>query len=299
MSLLFLFVDGIGLGPEGPKNPFNRISLPAFEKIARGHRLTSEAPAVDRERWLFRGVDANLKVEGLPQSGTGQTSLFTGINAAQKIGKHFGPYPHSGIKPLLRKESLFLKASALGKRVHFINAYPDIFFKKSRKRNRWSCTTLMCRSAGITLNGEEEVREGRAVTAGLTQKAWREKLGIDVPVISPEKAAGRVMESLRRYDLVLHEYYLTDKAGHNRNEEEVREVLRRYDRFLGTIMEELREGDTLVLCSDHGNLENLSVKTHTRNPVPLFVAGRGTGAFRGAESILDVTPAILEVMRDS
>lgn len=297
MSLLFLFVDGIGLGPEGEQNPFSRFSLPAFEKIARGDPLTSGAPAINRKGWLFRGVDANLDVEGLPQSGTGQTSLFTGLNAAEKIGKHFGPYPHSGIKPLLREESLFRKAIALGRKVHFINAYPDIFFKKSRNKNRWSCTTLMSRSAGITLNGVEEVRKGKAVTAGLTQQAWREKLGIDVPLISPEKAALRVTDSLRENDLVLHEYYLTDKAGHNCDPEEAREVLRRYDRFLGTFLEEMEEGDTLVLCSDHGNLEDLSVKTHTRNPVPLFVMGRGAGAFRGAESILDVTPAILEVLR--
>jgi len=31
----------------------------------------------------------------------------------------------------------------------------------------------------------------------------------------------------------------------------------------------------VILTSDHGNLEDLSVKTHTRNPVPTLLWGLG------------------------
>src|SRR5690625_7853575 len=44
----------------------------------------------------------------------------------------------------------------------------------------------------------------------------------------------------------------------------------------------------------YGNIEDLAVKTHTRNPVPLIVAEK-TESFREAESILDVTPGIVEL----
>ncbi len=52
----------------------------------------------------------------------------------------------------------------------------------------------------------------------------------------------------------------------------------------------------LVVTSDHGNLEDLSTKSHTRNPVPLLAVGPGADAFAGAASLTDVTPAVVEVV---
>jgi len=46
-------------------------------------------------------------VEGLPQSGTGQATLFTGVNCAERVGRHFGPYPHSTTHEILRDHNLF------------------------------------------------------------------------------------------------------------------------------------------------------------------------------------------------
>lgn len=296
MGVLFLFVDGIGVGEPGEGNPFSRNDLPGFREMAPGGAMTRGAEHVQEEERLYRAVDANLGVKGLPQSGTGQAALFTGENAPKAIGKHFGPFPHSGIKPMLRERSLFRKAGDQERRCHFINAYPEVFFRRSRQRERWTCTTLMSMAAGLDLNGEREVRRGEAVTAGMTQRGWREKLGLDVPVITPEEAAERMLKRMESFDLVLYEYYLTDKAGHGRDAERAREVLVRYGRFLQRLMEEKDNRDTLVLCSDHGNLEDLSAKTHTRNPVPLFVLGPGARQFYAAERITDVTPGILAVL---
>lgn len=294
MSVIFLFIDGVGLGDAADSNPFTRAEYPAFSRMAGGQSFDRNTASVYKGEHLFKPVDANLGIEGLPQSGTGQTTLFTGVNAAAVIGKHFGPFPHSGIKHLLREQSLFLKAQRMGRSCHFVNAYPQVFFNKSKKRNRWSCTTLMTKSAGLKLNTVEEVREGEAVTAGLTQEAWKEQLDIDVPGIGPEEAAGRLLSKAEEGDLILHEYYLTDKAGHSRDHEKAGRVISLYDRFLDTLIKERKEEFTLVLCSDHGNVEDLSTKTHTRNRVPLFVEGPAAACFKEAESILDVTPAILK-----
>jgi 2,3-bisphosphoglycerate-independent phosphoglycerate mutase len=240
-------------------------------------------------------MDCSLKklmltsdVEGLPQSGTGQTSLFTGENASKKIGKHFGPYPHSKIKPLLKKKSLFHKTLEIGKKPHFLNAYPDIFFEKSEKRNRWSCTTLMAKSAGVTLNRLEDVLNEKAITAEIVQWAWRDMLNLDVPEIEPEEASKRVLNSLKENDLVMYEYYLTDKAGHAQDREMAERVLSVLDRFLLHIIQNLNEKDTLVITSDHGNLEDLSTKTHTRNPVPLFVKGDAE-SFKNARRVFSTS----------
>ncbi len=298
MSVLFLFIDGVGLGEEGEHNPLTAKTYPSFKYMSGGQPFDARFDEIDDENHLFKKIDANLGVEGLPQSGTGQTALFSGENAPAVIGKHFGPFPHSGIRHLLREQSLFNKALQKGVSAHFINAYPEIFFRKANKRDRWSCTTLMTKSADIPLNDSESVKRREAVTAGITQRAWKEKLDIEVPVIEPEEAAGRLIQKAESHRLVLHEYYLTDKAGHGQNPEKAHSILEVYDRFLMELIKSKREEDTIVLSSDHGNLEDLSVKTHTRNAVPLFVYGPGAVYLSGAESIMDITPGILNILTD-
>lgn len=298
MAVIFLFIDGVGLGKEKPSNPFVKSPYKGFSMMSSGAAFTRNAPEVNKKNHLFKAVDATLDVEGLPQSGTGQTSLFTGRNAAKEIGKHFGPYPHSGIKYLLREQSLFNKIQRIGKCARFVNAYPEAFFEKAQERNRWSCTTVMTKSAGLPLHRSADVKAGKALTAGLTQQAWREMLKIDVPVITPEQAADRLLIVAEDTDLILSEYYLTDKAGHAKDHNQAAAVLSVYDRFLQRLIEQKQKETTLVLCSDHGNIEDLSTKTHTRNDVPLFVYGPGAEAFQHAESILDVTPGIIRVLSD-
>jgi hypothetical protein len=298
MCTVFLFVDGLGLGRENEANPFHKNTYRGFSAMSGEQPFSKEARQLSDENHVFKSVDARLGVEGLPQSGTGQTALFTGENAAKEIGKHFGPFPHSGIKHFIKEQCLFIMAQRLGKNCQFLNAYPDIFFEKARKKNRWSCTTLMAKSADLSLNTAEEVKRGKALTAEITQKAWREQLNIDVPEISPEQAADRLLKQSECFDLLLHEYYLTDKAGHSREMEKAEHFLQTYDRFLWQLIQNKPPNLTVVLCSDHGNIEDLSIKTHTLHKVPLFAYGPGAQHFLKASSIMDVTPGIIEVLKD-
>jgi len=296
MSVIFVFVDGIGFGENHSKNPFKNNELTFFNAISEGYGLTVDFDQILSTDLTHIKLDANLDVDGLPQSGTGQTSLFTGINASKIVGRHFGPFPHSKIRPFLKNESLFHKVISKGYTSHFMNAYPDIFFKKSEKMNRWSCTTLMVKSAGLRLNRLNDVVEERALTAEITQETWRNVLNLTVPEISPELAAQRMLNASNEYDLVLYEYFLTDKAGHSKNDQFAREVLTKLDRFLFFIYKNKKQDTHLVISSDHGNLENMEIKTHTRNPVPLIVSGPHADKFITAKSITDVTEGILEVL---
>jgi 2,3-bisphosphoglycerate-independent phosphoglycerate mutase len=298
MGVFFVFIDGIGVGKNTPENPLASNELKSFSAFTGSNGIHEECVNKSEKNILYKPIDANLGVDGLPQSGTGQVTLFSGVNASKMIGKHFGPFPYSKTKPLLKKESVFAKVLEMGKSPHFLNAYPEIFFKKSEKRDRWTSTTLMTKAAGLKLNSLEEVRKGEALTAEIIQSAWRDMLGIDVPEISPEEAAKRALNSLKNYDLVLYEYYLTDKAGHEMNREKADRVLKIIDQFLTEVMDKMNDEDTLVITSDHGNLEDLGIKTHTRNPVPLFVKGN-IDPFKNAISIVDITPAILKVLERS
>ncbi|MDG5767019.1 alkaline phosphatase family protein [Balneolales bacterium ANBcel1] len=294
MSLVFVFLDGVGLGKERSENPFAEYRFETFEKMAGGVPFTENAKAVQNGETFFSPIDACLGVEGLPQSGTGQVTLFSGINAARSLGRHFGPYPHSKIKQYLEEHSIFRKFMGKQGSAYFMNAFPDIFFQYSEKRNRWSSTTYMTRSAGLRLNTIAEIHRGEAITAEITQDVWRSRLSLNVPVITEEQAASRVVNAAGKYDLVLMEYYLTDKAGHGRDKKGARDILSKLDQFLSHLLNlAVKNGHTILITSDHGNIEDLSIKTHTRNKVPFYVSGEGSQHFHGIRSIQDVTPMSL------
>jgi hypothetical protein len=139
-----------------------------------------------------------------------------------------------------------------------------------------------------------DLREGRAVLWDITHEIATRHLNYELPVISPEEAGARLARLVVDYDLVLYETFLTDLAGHRRLEPGF--VLERLDAFLGAVLANLRDGASLVVCSDHGNLEDATTKAHTRNPVPLLVVGPGAEWFVEAEAITDVAPLILSLL---
>lgn len=298
MAVIFLFIDGVGLGNSSIENPFFVDTYESFQMLS-GENFSQSAHPILQKDHIFKSIDANLGVEGLPQSGTGQTTLFTGNNASKIIGKHYGPYPHTGIKYLLKEQSIFHAMKEAGKTPYFLNAYPPVFFEYAKKRNRWSCSTLMTISADMKLNSTEEVLNGEALTAEIVQNAWRERLNIDLPKIDAVEAARRLLQVVPNYDLVMYEYYLTDKVGHNQKIEDARTILQTLDTFLLQIIKEKRNEDVLVITSDHGNLEDLSTRTHTRNEVPLFALGEKADAFTNCNSLIDVKEGILKAIHSS
>lgn len=301
MSIIFLFVDGVGLGKPGPQNPLVRkkASYSSLDFMTQGQPFTRDVKPVEENKLFFSPVDACLNVDGLPQSGTGQTTLFSGTNASELLGRHFGPYPHSKIRPLLKEGSLFGQLKDMGKSVYFMNAFPEIFFEIAKKRNRWSCCTLMTRSANQKLNSLEEVLNGTAITADILQAGWRDYLNIDVPEISVKEAANRVVRMAELYDLILVEFYLTDKAGHSQDDEYAEKILTRFNGFVSEIIDTKSDEVSVLMTSDHGNIEDLTTKTHTRNEVPFFVAGPAASHFKKVKSILDVTPTVVNYFTGS
>lgn len=290
---LFVFLDGVGLGVPGEANPLSVLTLPSFQRLAGGQRWTSEARVIDTPTHVFRSIDATLGVAGLPQSGTGQATLFTGVNCAEHAGRHFGPYPHSTSKPVIAEHNLFVRLRETGRTGTFANAYPDRFFRFVEARNRWTVTTLCCVEAGVRLREEKDLRGGEALAADLTGNSWTESLGLDVPVITEREAGARLARLSPEADLVLFEYYLTDKAGHSQDAGRATAVLRSLDVFFGGLLDALGPDDLLVVTSDHGNLEDLTTKSHTRNPVPLVGLGKGASALAGVGSLVDVTPSLM------
>ncbi len=289
-----MFLDGVGLGPETADNPFASLALPAFERLAGGQRWTADLVPVRQPGHVVVPIDATLGLEGLPQSGTGQAALFTGENAAAVHGRHFGPYPPTTVRPLVAERSVFARLAAAGvapDRLAFANAYPDRFFRFVEARGRWTVTTLAAHSAGVRLRRADDLAARRALPADLTGETWRRLLDPAHAVRTEAEAARDLVGLVDDHAFVLHEYFLTDKAGHSQDVARAAEVLGSLDRFLGALLDALPPDGLLVVSSDHGNLEDLATKSHTRNPVPLVALGPGADAFAEAGSLLDVTPA--------
>lgn len=303
LHILFIFIDGVGLGDAAAeKNPLASLALPAFRALGRSQPWTRSFTPFSAEDHLFHAIDACLNVDGLPQSGTGQASLFTGINCSAIAGRHFGPYPHSTSKPVIARHNIFSQVAncfpyhpAPGA---FANAYPPVFFKHARTRNRWTVTTLCCMESGLAVRTGEDLNAGLAVTADLTGTGWREKLNLPINVIDEYQAAQRLTALSEMHPFTLFEYYLTDKAGHSQDPGQASNILQSLDRLFAGLLDAIDpERTLLLLTSDHGNLEDLSTKSHTRNPVPLIAIGKGAGNFSQTQSLTGVAPAIVETLR--
>ncbi|MCA1554656.1 MAG: alkaline phosphatase family protein, partial [Chloroflexi bacterium] len=295
----FLFVDGVGIGErDASVNPFARAQLPVLSELLGGIPFLDQ-PTLQSHRALCVPLDANLDVDGLPQSGTGQTTLFTGRNAPAHLGEHYGPYPDERLLALLR-DNLFHRLNALGRHATFANAYPPIFFERiDRGSDRRSATAQAVGAAGLSYRTHADLQQGRAVSASLTNERWPHPAS--APNVISAREAGRNLERLSRdFDLTLFEFFLTDVAGHRPARMSAVAILERLDEFVGGILENFDDGEALLLItSDHGNIEDERTRRHTRNPVPAIIVGAQRHEFaRDLRSLVDVTPAIVRVLSE-
>ena len=284
-----VFLDGVGIGKKDYQfNPFFKYGFKSFEKIFGKIPSLEEKKLSAGEIFLFP-TDANLGVDGLPQSGTGQASLYCGFNAPKFVGKHFGPYPYSTTIPILKNDSLLTYFKTEFDSSFFANAYPKVFFDYLNSgRSRLGVTALTCKLTGIQFNNVSDVRKGKALTAELTSERWNHRLGYKLKVIQPKTAARRLLKIADNYKFTLYEYYLSDHLGHLRLADEFEKLFSELDEFLLTLLTEIDSKKmTLIICSDHGNLEDISVKTHTRNPALTITAGKSAGLI--AETVSDIT----------
>ncbi len=74
-------------------------------------------------------------------------------------------------------------------------------------------------------------------------------------------------------------------------------ALQRLDGLQRGVLDVLPADATLLVTSDHSNLEDMSTHAHTYNPVPLIIYGPDAPAFADVTDLTGVTPAILDALR--
>ena len=297
MAFYFIFWDGVGYGKKNSvTNPFFSANLPTFRQLFNGNLPSHRFRKFSSNLVSLSPVNTTLRVPGLPQSGTGQTAIMTGINASKFVGKHFGPHPYSTLVPVIKEKNLFVQLQEMKKTFFFANGYPKRYFDYIfGPRGKVPTIALSYISAGKTLNSHEEIKNQRAISADISGSRWKELGHPEIDSTDP-LAAGKMFSQFgKSVDLIFFEYFVTDHAGHSQKMPVAVDMLERMDGFIkGMISVCDLEHDTILMISDHGNIEDLSVKTHTKNPVPLIVIGKNHSYFSSRiKNLTHVTPAIL------
>jgi 2,3-bisphosphoglycerate-independent phosphoglycerate mutase len=325
MSLIFIFIDGVGLALAGPDNPLTDADTPALRALLGGPLTIEQVgpPRIEDRGWriedrrdppssilhpqiLFKAIDATLGVAGLPQSGTGHTALLVGINAAELHGRHQPHFPPVALRGLLSERSIFRRIVDRGGQATFANAFgPGYWQAVESRRIRKSASVIAAEGGGLRFRDGDDLRAGRAVSWDVTNAAMRlREPGTHTPLVAPEVAGANLARLAHDYDLVFYESFLPDLAGHGRlttGDErsnvrtQVHAALHLLDGLIGGALDALRPTDTLLMTSDHGNVESLAAPAHTHNPVPLLVVGPGAQAFAKVESIAEVADVVVEV----
>ncbi len=279
-QVLLLFLDGVGLAPDSEHNPFTHARLPVLHSLLGGAGPSMERAGLTTAYASLHALDAVLGVEGLPQSGTGQAALFTGVDAIALHGRHFGPWIPTALRPMLAERNLLVRAQAEGHDVAFANAYPEeavAMLRSGAKRLPAFLRAgppLVAHAAGLLTLHTPELAAGTAVASEITNTGWREKLRRDVPEITASQAGRNLAGIVAAHELTMFAHYHTDTVGHLREMEPAVAALERVDEFLGGLLDALPANAVVVIASDHGNIEDVR-EQHTRNPALGMVIGAG------------------------
>ncbi len=306
--MLFVFIDGVGLGDDVVANPFTAASLPTLETLLHGRTPLAEAAPWHGEGARFIGIDASHGKPGIPQSGTGHATILTGVDAVERFGRHYGPWVPTALRPLVAGASILARAKNAGRRVAFANAYPEELVDRlpdgvpvaeavpSRRLGPLrSGPPLAALGAGLLTRHTDALRRGDAVASEITNHGWIERLHRDLPRIGPEEAGRNLARIAAVHDLTLFAHYTPDYVGHRGTWDEAVAALERVDSFLAGLLDALPEGALLIVASDHGNIEDIT-REHTTNPALGLVVGQGHEEVRRLEHLWDVPRAILEVL---
>jgi hypothetical protein len=302
-NVLFLFLDGIGLGGDDPEiNPFVQARLPNLNKLIGDQPLTLSAVPYHGEIASLIALDATLGMTGAPQSASGQAVLLTGRNVPKEIGGHYGPKPNPQIAEILNGNNLFMEVIAQGGKTGLLNAYPPGYFQGIHSGKRlYSAIPMALKAAGLSLKTAEDLQRGEALSVDFTGEVWSAQPGFPpAPLYSLQQAGVLLAELSRRYDLAWFDFWPSDYAGHRRVMEQAIELLESFDQVFGALINAWNlESDLILLTSDHGNLEDLSKRSHTLNPVPCILVGPDEMRIHlndELSNLTDVAPAIRRIL---
>lgn len=298
--ILQLFLDGIGLGIDDPTiNPFAAADTPTLNDLANGHRWLITTGRQVTPRSVFVPTDACFGVPGRPQSATGQAAIVTGKNVSALIGEHYGPRPNAAIRAIIAEDNIFQRLSRAGYKTALFDAKPDGFYAEVERGKRLLSSYQQAAVSGSPMRTTSDYMAGRALSDDFTGQAWRDFLSVPTaPVYTPAEAGALTAQLMREYDFSSYSTFITDELGHRGPFDQCVEFIERLDRFMAGLLSHIDlENDLILVVSDHGNLEDRSIRQHTTNPVPTVVIGANASQFaEGITSLTDLAPRVWQTV---
>ncbi len=289
-SVILFFIDGLGIGEKAEMNPLGQI-----ENIEPLNNFTGEEKKVFFEGKIV-AADPRLGVEGRPQSASGQTTILTGINAPKILGMHKQGFPNEKLRDVIKENSIFLQLK--NKKIEpniFANTYTPQFFSETP---RWkSATTCAVEAAEMRFNKLPDLIGRKSLFHDFTNKTLIEK-NMKVPLFSAIDAAEILANLTENYRFILYEHFITDKIGHDQDFDKAALHLPQLAEFIRETLKRIDfEKTTFILTSDHGNIEDLSIRNHTLNDVPAIIWGRRKNEIaERIKDLTDITPTIIELL---
>ncbi len=261
MRVALLFIDGVGIGRRDLEtNPLARAEL-LMSQFDDG---TGTALPHGGD---LRALDTTFDVPGRPQSATNQTAMYTGEPAPVLLGKHLLGYPNPFLRELIGRRSIVKRLVEAGRTASFANGYPKVYFDMvdTHRHFKPSASTLAFRAGNVAL---------RTLDDGLPHDidgALARARGFDTPPRTIDEAAEHFWKLSA--DFTLFEHFLADQAAHERETQAVERALETFDDFARAVVERRPADAQLLICSDHGNAEDLSTRSHTLAKVALLSFG--------------------------
>jgi hypothetical protein len=302
MRVAILFTDGVGIGRRDP----------TINPLARGEFLLSQFEGGVGSALPAGGqvhpVDTTFGVPVRPQSASNQTAIYSGTDAPRAVGAHVLGFPTTPLKKILEQQSIVRRLREAGRTASFVNTWPGEYLEALglphqpsampsgpippaiRRRMKPSASTLAFAAAGASFRTFDELKAGRGLTHDI-DGAMAARRFPEVPRRSAAEAAN-IFWSLAE-DFTLFEHFLADEAGHLQDEAAALAAIGTFDAFAREVIARRPTDTVVVICSDHGNVEDLSTRNHTTNPVAVLTFGLVEGRL---ETVADVGRIALDVL---
>ncbi|WP_257456028.1 alkaline phosphatase family protein [Archangium lipolyticum] len=306
MRVAVLFIDGVGIGRNEPEqNP-----LAGRDYLLSRFQDAPDAPLPEGGQCF--PVDTTFGVAGRPQSASNQTAILTGQPAPTLIGRHVLGYPDKPLRDILSQHSIIKRLVTAGRSATFANSYPVAYLDALKlhrrpstsgpeftlppaalRRLKASATTLAFTAGDIALRTFEDAQAGHGLTHDITGERARAKGMTAVPQRTPAEAAEVFWRVAGEVDFTFFEHYLADEAGHARDFAAAREALDTFDAFARAVISTRPPDARVLVCSDHGNVEDLTTRSHTLNPVPVLYFGPPAPGLKALATVADVGRTVL------
>lgn len=228
---------------------------------------------------------------GAAHMQTGQPICYTSADSVFQIAAHEETFGLERLLDLCRAVAPRLHAMKVGRVIArpFVGTPQDGFSRTANRRD-----FAIAPPAPVLTNWVQDAG-GRVHAIGKIGDIFTMsgidtlKKGTDVELMQHLTAA---IDSAEDGSLTFANFVEFDSLyGHRRDISGYARALEWFDAELGKLLAKLRPGDMFLLCADHGNDPSWPGTDHTREQVPVLVAGCGTGCI-GKRGFVDVAASI-------